>query len=212
MHFDGLIFDLDGTLWDCSQASADACNRAYEKFGISSRVTKGFVESISGSPSSECEELLLGDIPIELRKEVARSFDEFEVAAIRAYAPRALYPDVETGLGKLRQLYKLFVVSNCNERYLELFHTYTTIGKLFADSECFGRTKRLKYENIRSLMERQRLSSACYIGDTARDQEAAEKAQIPFFHASYGFGKASQNSLAFASFKELESYFTKRAH
>jgi phosphoglycolate phosphatase len=83
MHFDGLIFDLDGTLWDCSQASADAFNLAYGKFGLDRRVTKEFVESISGKPSSECDDILLSEVPIEIRKQMSTCFDQFEIEAVR---------------------------------------------------------------------------------------------------------------------------------
>lgn len=211
MSFDGLIFDLDGTLWDCSQASADAFNLAYKKFGIDRKVTKKFVESISGKPSSECDEILLANLPIDLRQEISRSFDEYEITAIQKYAPTALYPGVSKGLETLKPDYKLFVVSNCGERYLEIFHRHTRIANLFTDSECFGRTLKLKHENIRAVVKRQKLLSPCYIGDTAGDEDAAAKAGVPFFHASYGFGKPVGNNLAFASFDELTKYFSDMA-
>lgn len=209
MHFDGLIFDLDGTLWDCSQASADAFNLAYEKFGISRRVSKEFVESISGKPTRECDEILLANVPNEVRNEILQLFNQFEIAAVQEYASTALYPDVTLGLEILRPHYRLYVVSNCSERYLDVFHHHTPIGKVFADSECFGRTQNLKHENIRAVVKRQKLLQPCYIGDTAGDEDAAAKAGLPFFHAGYGFGKPMGNPLAFASFSELTSYFRK---
>jgi phosphoglycolate phosphatase len=207
MHFDGLIFDLDGTLWDCSEASANAYNLAYEKFGISRRVTKEFVESISGKPSSECDAILLEGVPHELHNEVSRCFDELEISSVEAFAPTSLYPDVATGLVTLKAYYKLFVVSNCGERYLEVFHRHAPIGEFISDSECFGRTRKLKHENIRAVIERQKIASACYIGDTAGDEDAAIKAGVPFFHAGYGFGKPVGSPLAFANFGELTHYF-----
>lgn len=211
MHFDGLIFDLDGTLWDCSRASADAFNLAYEKSGVSKRITREFIESISGRPSSECDDILLSDVPAEKRQEIARCFDDFEIAALQACAPTALYPDVKAGLEALTLQYKLFVVSNCGARYLDVFHSHTSIGDLFTDSECFGRTQKLKHENIRAVIDRQKLLSPCYIGDTAGDEDAAAKAGVPFFHAAYGFGKAVGNPLGFASFGELTGYFREMA-
>lgn len=211
MHFDGLIFDLDGTLWDCSQASANAFNLAYEEFGISRRVTKEFVESISGKPSSECDEILLSGVPNEIRSHLSKRFDQLEIEAIQQYAPNALYQGVDQGLRALRELFSILVVSNCGERYLEIFLDHTSVGGLFRDSECFGRTRKFKHENIRAIIERQEIKAACYIGDTAGDKEAAEKAGVPFFHASYGFGKPIGCSLAFPSFGELTRYFRELA-
>jgi phosphoglycolate phosphatase len=211
MHFEGLIFDLDGTLWDCSKASAHAFNLAYEKFGIDRRVSADFVKSISGKPSSECDEILLSGIPDSIRKDVSQCFDELEIAAVQEYAPNSLYPEVILGLETLKLDYKLLVVSNCGERYLEVFLRHTSIGTLFTDSECFGRTRKLKHENIRAIIERQKLLSPCYVGDTAGDEEAAAKAGVPFFHASYGFGVPVGRPVGFASFGELTRYFCQLA-
>ncbi len=99
----------------------------------------------------------------------------------------------------------------CGERYLETFHRHTPIGDVFTDRECFGRTHKPKHENIRAIIERRRLLSPCYVGDTAGDEAAAATAGVPFFHASYGFGKPVGSPLAFASFVELTRYFRELA-
>lgn len=208
MHFDGMIFDLDGTLWDCSAASAEAFNRTYEEFGIARRVTKEFVESISGKPTAECDEILLAGVPNGIRGDVSRRLNELELSAIRARASNALYPGVDEGLRTLRRNYELFVVSNCGERYLEIFLEHTSIGELFVDSECFGRTRKPKHENIRAVVERRHLQSPCYLGDTAGDEIAAAKAEVSFFHARYGFGRPTENPVSFGDFGELVNYFT----
>jgi phosphoglycolate phosphatase len=211
MHFDGLIFDLDGTLWDCAQASAEGINRAYERHGIETRITREFVASISGKPAREFDEIILKDVEADTRPQLIESLDELEIKAVSEYATRALYPDVKSGLKKLQSHFKLFLVSNCGVRYLEAFRCHSGIGDLFIDYECFGRTEKLKDENIRAVITRQGLTSACYIGDTAGDEDAARKAGVPFFHARYGFGEPSGNPPAFETFQELVDYFVERA-
>ena len=64
------------------------------------------------------------------------------------------------------------------------------LEELIRDMECFGRTGRPKGDNIRLVIERNHLDRALYVGDTAMDQEAADKAGVPFVHVSYGFGQA----------------------
>jgi phosphoglycolate phosphatase len=207
MHFDGLIFDLDGTLWDCSQASADAVNRAYQEFGITKRVTQQCIRIMSGKPASECFDILLQEVPSEVRRDLRCSLKELETSAIMTHAPMALYPEVEQGLHELRTLYKLYVVSNCDTPYLDVFHRHTSIGTIFADTECFGRTGKRKGENIRAVVERNQLLSPCYIGDTAGDEDASNEAGVPFFHVSYGFGTPGGSPVAFDSFTELTRFF-----
>jgi phosphoglycolate phosphatase len=211
MHFDGLIFDLDGTLWNCCQASTEAFNFTYEKFNLPRRVTTEFVASITGKPASECDEILLAEVPAHLRKEVSQHFDDSEVAFIQKHAKTSLYDGVEAGLRRLQETYKLFLVSNCGVRYLEVFQRHTNVGSLFTDTECFGRLRKLKHDNIADIVKRQSLKSPCYIGDTASDEDAANRAGVPFFYVSYGFGKPVGTPPAFASFAELTDYFHKLA-
>ena len=66
------------------------------------------------------------------------------------------------------------------------------MGDLFDDYEEWERTGKVKGENIRLVMERNGFRKALYIGDTRKDQEAAQLAGIPFLHAAYGFGEAEK--------------------
>ena len=207
MNFDGIIFDLDGTLWNCSSASAEAFNQVYEEYRLEKRVSEEFVQSISGKPSSECDEILLEGVPDDLKEEVSKRFDECEIAAIRKHASSSLYEGAHDGLLVLKPHYRLFVVSNCGADYLEIFLRCTSVGSLFDDYECHGRTKKSKSDNIRLLIERQTLNSPCCVGDTAGDEDAARKADVSFFFAKYGFGSAQQGLETFRNFDELTGFF-----
>lgn len=205
--FDGLIFDLDGTLWDCSKASAQAFNRAYQESELSLNVTSDFVKSISGKPSSECDAILLKEVPPDLKNATLEHFDKFEKVEVKAHAASSLLAGVAEGLIALAKHYPLYLVSNCGEQYLKVFLEETPVGHLFKDSECHGRTGLNKAHNIRMLVERQKLSLPCYIGDTAGDEQAAKEAGVEFFFVSYGFGRQVGTSPRFGSFSELTDYF-----
>jgi phosphoglycolate phosphatase len=205
--FDGLIFDLDGTLWDTAAACAIAYNKAYESLGVPKRISKEFVQAMAGRPADECDALLLKDVPAELHHKVQNNLSVDEIESLIECAPNAPYPGVFEGLESLSKRFKLYVVSNCGLEYLEVFLKHSGIGHFFTDTECFGRTRNPKFKSIKLLLERQKLVSTCYIGDTAWDEEAAEAAGIPFFHVLYGYGKPIKNPIAFSNFKELETYF-----
>lgn len=207
MDFDALIFDLDGTLWDCSEASAAAFNSAYKNFGVERRVDREFIRSISGKPATEFVGLLLDGVPPELHRALHTFLDEREELELESYAPRALFPGVAEGVETLASRYPLYLVSNCEEFYLNIFCKNSSIGRWFKDCECFGRTQRGKAENIRDIMKRNNVTSACYIGDTTGDESAARTAELPFFHAAYGFGRVGESAASFESFQSLCSYF-----
>ena len=206
MSFDSLIFDLDGTLWNASAASARAINQVYREFNVPERISPEFVQLISGKPADECDSILLKNIPQTLRKEALGILDGLEVEYIRKAAAVSLYPAVKEGLYALSQHYSLFLVSNCGEQYLDVFLEHSGVGELFVDSECYGRTRKAKSKNIRAVIKRNQLSTSCYIGDTVMDEAAAFDAEIPFMHAAYGFGIPNRTPLAFLSFKELTQH------
>ena len=60
-----------------------------------------------------------------------------------------------------------------------------------------------KAENLKQVVERNHLSRAVYVGDTAGDQAAAQAAGLPFVWASYGFGKDLDAGTRIENFSEL---------
>jgi phosphoglycolate phosphatase len=205
--FDSIIFDLDGTLWDCSELCAKAFNSAYKLANMDKRVDGQFVRSISGRPSAECDALLLEGVPERLKQKVQEDFDNFEISTIIKEGSQSLYSGVNVGLSRLKERYKLFVVSNCGEEYLKAFLNCSGVGENFIDSLCFGQTKLPKHKNIIEIIRKHRLNSSCYLGDTVGDEEAALKANCHFFHAAYGFGVTLGKHTAFSDFSGVVDFF-----
>ena len=117
--------------------------------------------------------------------------------------PGALYPGVREALCRLAGEYELYIVSNCQDGYIQVLMKVCGLEELIRDIECFGRTGRPKGDNIRLVTERNHLDRALYVGDTAMDQEAADKAGVPFVHASYGFGQAVEPAGVIGEIGEL---------
>ncbi len=91
----------------------------------------------------------------------------------------------------------------CQDGYIQVLMKVCGLEELIRDMECFGRTGRPKGDNIRLVTERNHLDRAFYVGDTAMDQEAADKAGLPFVHASYGFGQAVEPAGVIGEMGEL---------
>jgi phosphoglycolate phosphatase len=114
-----------------------------------------------------------------------------------------LYPGVLSGVPELRARYPLFIVSNCQAGYIELFLELSGLVSFFRDYECFGRTGHSKEQNLRALIARNALTAPVFVGDTAGDQSAAASNGVPFVFASYGFGIGLAPELRVGSFAEL---------
>lgn len=185
----GIIFDLDGTLWDSSKEVVSAWNIALERFkDIDFKLTVQDMHNLMGKQLDEIFKIILGDIKEQRRLEIMEECVKEEELYIRKHGGN-LYPKLEETLNELSQNYKLFIVSNCQEGYIEAFLEYHNMCKYFLDTENAGRTRKAKGENIKLIIERNHLDKAIYVGDTEGDYEATKLAGIPFIHAKYGFGQ-----------------------
>lgn len=185
----GIIFDLDGTLWDSSENVVKSWNEVLcRRAGV--QLTIKDMRGYMGKTLEKISELMLPDIPDKLRKDIMKECCENENNYLSRHGG-VLFPDLEEVLAELSQQYKLFIVSNCQSGYIETFLEYYNFGGYFADTECPGGTGKEKGENIRLVAARNKLDKAVYIGDTQGDCDAAAFAGIPFIHAAYGFGEVS---------------------
>jgi len=203
MDIDGVIFDLDGTLWDSTEVLARAWSGVIKDVeGIDLTINKEDVEGCMGlvirdivkklfsNQSYEPQKLLMDNICIRQREYLSKEGG-------------ILYENLEETLKLLSNQYPLFIVSNCQSDYIETFLSYHKLGKYFKDIECEGNTGFTKEKNIIILSERNKLKNPVYVGDTQVDFEAAVYANIPFIYAQYGFGKVEGHNYSINSIKEL---------
>ena len=199
----GVIFDLDGTLWDSSAQVVPAWNQALGRHPeLGRQITEEEMRGYMGKPIETIAELMLPGLSREKRLAVLEECCAEERAYLRRHGG-TLYPQLEETLVTLRKSYSLFIVSNCNDGYIETFLEYHKTGRFFSDTECIGRTGKPKGENIRLIMERNSLDWSVYVGDTQGDLDAADLAGIPFIYASYGFGTVNRDVPAVRQFSEL---------
>lgn len=200
----GILFDMDGTLWDASEQVTAAWNITLAKnFDIGNHhVTVAQMQSLMGKTMTDIFGVLLPDADEKHRIAIAKECCEEENSYLQSHGA-VLYPGVAETLRQLSLSYRLFIVSNCQDGYIEAFLAYYGFGSLFADTECFGRTGKTKKDNIRLLLERNHLKQAVYVGDTQLDFESAQYAGLPFIHASYGYGEVKEAAHSINGFSEL---------
>lgn len=184
----GIIFDLDGTLWDASETCAKAWNETFKQAGYDKKVSKQDVHSFAGLKLETIFTKFLSFIPPNEYSGIIDLYEQNENCLMRTYGGR-LYPDVKNILHELSASFRLFIVSNCLNGYIENFIQFNGLENLFSDFESSGNTGLTKSENIGLIIERNRLQNAVYVGDTQLDYEAAAYNNIPFIYASYGFGE-----------------------
>ncbi|WP_107943523.1 HAD-IA family hydrolase [Metasolibacillus fluoroglycofenilyticus] len=189
MNIESIIFDLDGTLWDSRRTVAQSWTKVIQAspFG-KGEVTEEDLSRVMGLQMEEIAEVLFDYLNEEQQSALMSACGRQEEADLLRYGGN-LYPRLEETLKSLAQKYRLFIVSNCQEGYIEAFYEYHKMEKYFIDFENPGRTGLSKGENIQLIMERNNIKNAVYVGDTQGDMLAAKLAEIPFAFASYGFGE-----------------------
>lgn len=199
----GLIFDMDGTLWDSAKNVAVSWNIVIEKSGVVKKELKETdIQNVMGKTMDVIADILFPGLEKEARMQLLDECCALENDYLREHGGE-LYDGVEDTLKKLKKEYHLYIVSNCQKGYIEAFLDFYRLWDYFEDIECYGNNLFSKGENIRLLAERNALTQAVYIGDIQGDYEASREAGIGFIHAAYGFGTINARVPKIGAFTEL---------
>lgn len=199
-----LIFDLDGTLWDATDVMYVAWRQVFGEYNETKNfdLTMPLLKAQLGKTMDEIGADLFPELPKSLQVEIIKNCGDRE-DEILAKTGGKLYPKLEETLQQLCKDFDLYIVSNGQDGYIQIFLDAHKLWPYFKDIEMFGRTYLSKGENIKLLMSRNGIQKAIYVGDTAMDQAAAKFAGIPFIHCAYGFGRAEAPDGVLQSFEDL---------
>ncbi len=200
---DGIIFDIDGTLWDSTDSVAASWNKAIREHStLDLTLDAQILSGLFGKTMTEIGNALFPDLPESERTRLLDICFQAENHYLADH-PGLLYDRVVETIQKLSARYPLFIVSNCQLGYIEITMKCAGIEPYIKDHLCFGETQVSKGETLRMLMERNGLKSPVYVGDTQGDADACEYAGIPFIFAEYGFGNVPDAVTRIRTFSEL---------
>lgn len=204
---DSIIFDVDGTLWDSTDICAKAwTNVARKQIDPEMAVSPARLQGLFGRLLPDIGAAIFPNCPQEQQlKLVEACCEEEHRLLLEQCAP--LYPDLEKTLSALSKKYRLFIVSNCQAGYIEVFLQSSGLTKYFEGHLCPGDTDHAKAYNISKIISDYRLQSPVYVGDTMGDFEAAKEAGISFVFASYGFGSVPKPDYMIKTPADLQKLF-----
>lgn len=208
MTTDGIIFDVDGTLWDATKMIAARWNQLFagEPDLCGLRITGADLKKLFGKLLKEIGEILFQGCSPKRQAELLEKCYLAEEEVLRTNPP-APYEGICEAVRSLSARFPLFIVSNCQAGYIELFLESTGLGPYFTGHLCPGDTGLPKADNIRLIVERHGLKRGVYVGDTALDAASSKSAGVPFVFASYGFGQVPAPDYAIKSPWDLINLF-----
>ena len=199
--YDSIIFDMDGTLVNFLDQMVVSWNLTCKKYGWDKVITYEEMKSVMGLNGHDIGVRFFPNIDEDeatrrvfvCSAEEIEYFDKVEIGD--TYIPNEEY------LIKLSNKYKLFIVSNCLEGYIEIFLKKYNFEKYFIDSAnaANGLTKA---QNIENIVKKHNLQKPVYVGDTIKDKQSSDEANVEFIFASYGFGNVECDN-KIASLEEL---------
>ena len=204
MEFESLIFDIDGTLWDSRAIVAKGYNaqlkdEGMERFCVDAEVLK----TVFGKVMTEIADILFAELPEADRYPLLERCMAREDQTRHEDPCNIGYPKVKETMEELVKKHRLFIVSNSQSGYPQLCIEKMGLGDLISGHLCFGDTGTCKGETIKKLMRDHNITSACYVGDTQGDLDAAELAGMPFIYCTFGFGAVDHYWKKIDTFAEL---------
>lgn len=204
---DGIIFDLDGTMWDTTAAAAEIWSKIVSEYDdVTTKITAEKLKGLYGLPLHEIGYKLFPELSHARSEEIV---DRCVVEQC-PYLERngaILIGEVEKTLKELSKYIKLFIVSNCEDGYIQAFLHSHDFEKYITDFSCPGMTGLLKADNTKNMVKKYNLFNPVYVGDTLGDLTASREANVPFVFASYGFGEVPEYDYKLNTISDLLTLF-----
>lgn len=198
----GIIFDLDGTLWEVIDNTYESVNEVCKKYKINC-VSKDTVISCFGLDKNDTALKYFPTLDKNFRLKI---MDEIAVVNIDKLKLSGgnIYDGVKDTLELLSKKYDLYIVSNtANNEYIDAFLDGNSVRKYFKDYIAASSVNISKNCAIKKIIDNNKINRAIYVGDTIYDLEASKCAGIPFIWAKYGFGKNVCAEYSINIFKEI---------
>ena len=204
MHYESLIFDIDGTLWDSRALVAEGYNEHLRKVGLDHLcVDAERLGALFGKVMTEIADALFESLPQAERYPLLERCMECENRHLAEDPCDIGYPRVKETLEVLAKKHRIFIVSNSQCGYPELCIQKLGLEHIVRGHLCFGDTGTGKGQTILRLMKEHNITSCAYIGDTQGDRDACLEAGVPFIFAEYGLGNADGWDAKIENFADL---------
>ena len=189
----GIIFDMDGTLYQTNLVLAEALEATFE-------VLRGNQLWSGETPIKKYQEIMGVPLPVVWEticpnhtEEVRRKSNElFQKKLIEMIHQKkgALYPNVQVTLKMLSEKYPLFIASNGEREYLQAIVDTYELSKLFKKVYSIQSVQSgNKSDLVKTIVEENNLTQAWVVGDRLSDIKAAKDNGLKSIGVNFDFAQ-----------------------
>lgn len=183
-QFDVVIFDMDGTLVDTLLMTIGAIKQYAPACGLLPSTREALLQAI-GLCNHDFYLALYPDSSDAQRQKIEVLVEEGELEIGRTLGEKILFPGVSTMLQRLHKAgIRLFLASTGTEYHVKGCLSIAGILPFFEKIRCNAPDKT---EMTAELLEGLNLSRVVFIGDSAKDIQAAHSNHIPVYGAGFGY-------------------------
>lgn len=198
----GILFDLDGTLWNTIIPTHKAANDIAKDNNLKEITLDTIIDGMGKDKIYNAKnyypEVDLNKA-LELLDQSSQKCTEY-----LKNKEAIIYENIEKTLQTLSKKHDLYIVSNSFDNdYINTFKSYLDVN--FKDFIAAGALNINKTEAIKLIIKRNNIDKAIYVGDTKLDYDSSKEANIPFIYAKYGFGNIDKYEYSINDIKDLIS-------
>lgn len=197
-----IIFDMDGTLVDSSEAMTQSVNFVRASIGLAP-ITKGELEYYINQPDQHLPKIFYNTS--EYNPAHKELFKEHYLASSSKLI--SLYPYVKEMLRELHQKATLNIATNASDFFAKHMLEHLNILDFFTHVKGSNNVHEPKPHPamIEMIMEASlgTKMKTILVGDSIKDEMAAKRADVQFIFASWGYGESKTAPLKAQNIEEL---------